>query len=148
MYKATRGSDKILVTYNCDSNYVHTKNVLLWTAYQLLVAYQHVYKILVTHGFRPHLQRLDNRATCTLVSFHGDRWYDFYFTFAHSHHHNTSERIIHIFKNHFIIYYVGCNLFFNILLWDKLLPQTLITLNLVWPSHVNLKIFVYVQVHG
>jgi hypothetical protein len=49
----------------------------------------------------------------------------------HIHRHNMAERAIHTFKNHFIAGLCLANDDFPIILWDKLLPQAEITLNLM-----------------
>jgi hypothetical protein len=64
------------------------------------------------------------------------------------HHRNTAERATQTFKNHFIagIYLVDPNLPLN--LWDRLLPQATITLNLMRQSRINPKISTCLQLYG
>jgi hypothetical protein len=47
------------------------------------------------------------------------------------HHHNIAERAIQTFKAHFLSILAGISSSFPNYLWDKLLPQTELTLNLL-----------------
>jgi hypothetical protein len=66
----------------------------------------------------------------------------------HNHLWNNSERAIQTFKNHFIagLYSVDPN--FPLKLWDKLLPQATITLNLLIKSRINPRMSAYAQLNG
>jgi hypothetical protein len=56
---------------------------------------------------------------------------DFQLTPPHLHRRNATERAIRTFKNHFIAGLCTTNPDFPLHLWDRLLPQALITLNLL-----------------
>ena len=64
------------------------------------------------------------------------------------HRRNAAERAIRTFKNHFIAMLCGTDPTFNMALWDKLLPQALITLNLLRPSRINPQLSAYAQMYG
>jgi hypothetical protein len=53
-----------------------------------------------------------------------------------NHQQNLAERAIPTFKNHFKAILAGVDDSFPMRLWDKLLPQTLLTLNLLCQSNV------------
>ncbi len=61
---------------------------------------------------------------------------------------NAAERAICTFKNHFIASLCSTNKDFLLHLWDRLLPQALITLNLLRGSRINPKLSAYAQLHG
>ncbi|EEC47130.1 predicted protein [Phaeodactylum tricornutum CCAP 1055/1] len=58
------------------------------------------------------------------------------------------ERAIRTFKNHFIAGLCTTNPDFPLHLWDRLLPQALITLNLLRRSRINPKLSAHAQLHG
>jgi hypothetical protein len=61
---------------------------------------------------------------------------------------NTAECAIQTFKNHFIASLCNTHPNFPLHLWDKLLPQALLSLNLLHSSHINPKLSTWVQLHG
>ncbi len=61
---------------------------------------------------------------------------------------NAAERAIRTFKNHFIAALCSVDKNFPIHLWDQLLPQAEITLNLLRGSRINPKLSAWAQVHG
>ena len=64
------------------------------------------------------------------------------------HRRNAAERAIRTFKNHFIAILCGTDPAFPMTLWDNLIPQTLITLNLLRRSNLNPALSEYDQVYG
>jgi hypothetical protein len=64
------------------------------------------------------------------------------------HRRNAAERAIRTFKNHFIAALCSVDKNFPIHLWDQLLPQAEITLNLLRGSRINPKLSAWAQVHG
>jgi hypothetical protein len=64
------------------------------------------------------------------------------------HRRNAAERAIRTFKNHFIAGLCSVNKNFPIHLWDQLLPQAEIMLNLLRGSCINPKLSARAQVHG
>ena len=64
------------------------------------------------------------------------------------HHRNVAEVAIKNFKAHFISVLAGVNGNFPIRLWDKLLLQVELTLNLLRQANVNLKLSAYAYLFG
>jgi hypothetical protein len=64
------------------------------------------------------------------------------------HRRNAAERAICTFKNHFIAGLCSTNRDFLLNLWDKLLPQCLITLNLLRRSRINPQLSAQAHMHG
>ena len=60
-----------------------------------------------------------------------DQGVNFQLTPVGIHRRNACERAIRTFKNHMIVCIYGTDPQFNLNLWDRLLPQVLITLNLL-----------------
>ena len=73
---------------------------------------------------------------------------DFQFATPHLQRHNGSEHAICTLKNHIIAGLLSTDENFPLNLWDKLVPQCLIMLNLICDSCINPKISAYDQVHG
>jgi len=64
------------------------------------------------------------------------------------HRRNAAECVICTFKNHFIAGLCTTDPNVPLHLWDKLLPQALITLNLLHTSRSNPRLSAWAQVHG
>ncbi len=65
-----------------------------------------------------------------------------------NHQQNIAERAIQSFKNHFKTILAGVDDSFPMRLWDKLLPQTILTLNLLHQSNVSPIVSAWQYVHG
>ena len=65
-----------------------------------------------------------------------------------NHRRNLAERAIQTFKNHFKSILAGVDDTFPMHLWDRLLPQTVLTLNLLRQSNVAPTVSAYQYVHG
>lgn len=72
----------------------------------------------------------------------------FQLTPAGLHRRNLAERAIQTFKEHFIAGLCSAHPRFPPVLWDKLLPQAVITLDLLHPSRVNPQHSAYAQLYG
>ena len=65
----------------------------------------------------------------------------------HLHQRNVSERAIQTFKNHFIYGIVSTHKDFPLHLWCRLLPQAIVTLNLLLPYRINPTLSAHAQLH-
>ncbi len=65
-----------------------------------------------------------------------------------NHRQNLAESAIQTFKCHFKAIMAGVDENFPMQLWDKLLPQTVLTLNLLRQSNIAPKVSAYQYVHG
>ena len=73
---------------------------------------------------------------------------DYQLTPAGMHRRNAAEKAVQVFKNHFISGLCTTDPVFPLNLWDKLVPQAEITLNLLRPSRINPILSAYSQLHG
>jgi hypothetical protein len=142
------GNQYILIVYEYDSNYIHAEPMIDRTGPSIIAAYQRSIVFLQSRGFKPLLQRLDNEATGTLQDFLVASDIDFQLAPPHVHRRNAAERSIRTFKNHFIAGLCSTNPDFPLNLWDKLLPQCLITLNLLRRSRINPQLFAQAHING
>ncbi len=65
-----------------------------------------------------------------------------------NHRRNLAEQSIQTFKNHFKAVLAGVDDNFPMRLWDRLLPQTVLTLNLLHQSNVAPTVSAYQYIHG
>jgi hypothetical protein len=142
------GNQYILVVYEDDSNYIHAKPMIDRTGPSIIAAYQRSIIFLQSRGFKPLLQRLDNEATGTLQDFLVASNIDFQLAPPHVHRRNAAERAIRTLKHHFIAGLCSTNPDFPLNLWDKLLPQCLVTLNLLRRSHINPQLSAQAHING
>ena len=142
------GHQYIMIVYDYDSNSILAEPMKSRSGPEMRRAYKAIFDYLTKRGFRPKLQRLDNEASRELKDFMEEKEVDFQLTPTHSHRRNAAERAIRTFKNHFIAILCGTDPDFPLMLWDKLLEQTVMTLNLLRASRVNPRLSAYEQLNG
>ena len=145
---SSRGCNYVLVVYDHDSNAILAEPLKNRTAKSIVTAYQTIHQLLVSRGLRPQLQRLDNEASASLREFLTTEKVDFQLAPPHLHRRNAAERAIRTFKNHFVAILCGADPNFPIHLWDRLLPQVILTLNLLRGSRINPRLSAHAQLHG
>jgi hypothetical protein len=84
--------------------------------------------------------RLDNEALQLLKLHLHDKDITFQLVPPYSHRRNTAERAIRSFKDHLIAGICSMDKVFPMHLWDRLLPQAVITLNMLRISRINPKL--------
>ena len=102
----------------------------------------------MSRGLQTQLQCLDNETSQALARYLQDENVDFQLAIPSINHLNVAERAICTLKNHVIA--ILCDTYpnFNLVLWDKLIPQALITLNILCKSNINTNISTYSQLYG
>ena len=103
----------------------------------ILAAYQRALSLLKSRGLQPELQKLDNEASQVLQQYMVEEHINFQLVPPGLHRRNAAERAIRTFKNHFIAGLCTTAADFPLTLWDQLLPQALMTLNLLRTSRIN-----------
>jgi hypothetical protein len=142
------GNNYIFLLYDYDSNSIHAEPIPNRKQASIKNAYETVLRLLQRCGLRPKLHRLDNEASQLLRDFMTDETVEYQLTPAGLHRRNWAERAIQTFKNHFISGLYSTHPDFPLNLWDKLLPQATLTLNLLRPSRINPKLSAHAQIHG
>ena len=145
---SSSGNKYLFICYDYDSNYINAIPMAARTQEQIVKAYKTSINMLKDKGLHPKLQRLDNEASRALIKEIDTNSIDYQLTPAGLHRRNKAERAIQTFKNHFISGLCSVDPTFPLHLWDKLLPQAIITLNLLRPSRINPKLSAYAQLHG
>jgi hypothetical protein len=106
------------------------------------------HEFFAARGFTPAYEWLDNE-TSTQLEHHFDEWQiQVNYVPPNSHRANRAERAIQTAKNHFIAGLASVDPDFPPDVWDELLPQGEITLNLLRMSRITPNISAYQQVCG
>ena len=142
------GSNYIFLLYVYDSNSIHVEPMINRTALSHVKAYTNVYNKLVRRGLKPQLHMLDNECSQLLRDYLASKNITVQTTPAGSHRRNAAERAIQTFKDHFIAGLCTTDPKFPLHLWDRLLEQAEITLNLLRGSRINPNLSAYAQVFG
>ena len=145
---STSGNKYVFTLYDYDSNVIIPQAIPNRTKLQLHRAFSSITKDLKRRGLTPQLQYLDNEASKHLKEYMRDQNIEYQLTPAGIHRRNMAERAIQTFKNHFIAGLSSVHPNFPLNLWDKLLPQAMITLNLLRPSRINPRLSAYSQLYG
>jgi hypothetical protein len=108
-----------------------------WSASEWVKSYDTIHQELTVKGFKPKLQTLDNEASDALKNFSTANDVDYQLVPPHCHRRNAAERAIRTLKEHFVAGLSSVDPAFPLYLWDRLLPQAEITLNLLQTSRLH-----------
>jgi hypothetical protein len=145
---SSRGNNYIFLLYNYDSNSIHVEAIPNRQAATILKAYKTVFARLKAAGLQPKLARLDNECSNALKQFFQEEQVQLQLVPPYNHRRNAAERAIRTFKNHFISGLSSTDQDFPLHLWDRLLPQAELTLNLLRGSRINPRLSAHAQVFG
>jgi hypothetical protein len=145
---ASSGATQVFVLYDFDSNSIHAIPLKSKSAQDITSAYKTIYNTLVHAGLRPQLQRMDNECSAILRDYLADNNVSLQLVPPGVHRANAAERAIRTLKNHLIAGLCTTDPDFPMHLWDRLLPQALLTLNLLRASRINPRLSAYAQVFG
>eukprot|EP00804_Cyclotella_cryptica_P003430 CCRYP_002088-RA/>CCRYP_002088-RA protein AED:0.24 eAED:0.23 QI:0/0/0/1/1/1/2/0/894 len=138
-----------MVACELDGNYIDTEPIQDRTASQLTLAYQNIFnQSKATNVIAPNWHILDNEAPDDLKTTIRGNGCLVELTSADMHWRNATERAIQTLKGHFISVLAGVANDFPISEWDQLLPQTVLTLNLLRPANVAPNVSTYAYHHG
>ncbi len=146
--QSSRGNTSLMVFFDVDANYIDAEPIRNHHDNQMIPAYQALWR-RTSRGrtCKPMVHILDNEASeafkeeirknCTLQLVPLD-----------THRRNLAERAIQTFKSHFIAILAGVDESFPMNLWDRLIPQAVLTLNLLRQSNKTPSISAYQHVNG
>jgi hypothetical protein len=137
-----------MVCYVYDCNYVKVVPMKSLSALEWVNAYDHIHQELTAKGFTPKLQTLDNEASSALKNFFTTNDVEYQLVPPHCHRRNAAERAIQTFKEHFVAGLSYVDPAFPLHLWDILLPQAEITLNLLRTSILHPQLSAAAHFHG
>jgi hypothetical protein len=145
---SSKGNKYIMVLYDYDSNAILEKPIKYRTAPELLNAFQVAEQELVARGLEPKLRKVDNEASKLLKDYLYRRDIRFELVPPYSHIRNSAEQAIRSFKDHLIAGLCSRDKSFPMHLWDRILPQAAITLNVLRTSRINPKLSAATHIYG
>lgn len=96
------------------------------------VVFREIYGYLQSKGFAPELHVMDNKSSTIIENYiKNEEKIKMQFVEPNMHHVNGAERAIQTYKNHLVAGLCMVDKNFPMQLWDELLPQSKITLNLL-----------------
>jgi hypothetical protein len=146
--RSSKGNSYVMVCYVYDCNYVKVTPMKYRSASEWVKSYDTIHRELTVKGFKPKLQTLDNEASAALNNFFTTNDVDYQLVPLHCHRHNATERAIRTFKEHFVAGLSSVEPTFTLHLWDRLLPQAEITLNLLRTSRLHPQLSAAAHFHG
>jgi hypothetical protein len=146
--RSSKGNSYVMVCYVYDCNYVKVIPMKSRSASEWVKAYDTIHQELTVKGFKPKLQTLDNEASAALKNFFTANDVEYQLVPPHCHRRNEAERAIRTFKEHFVAGISSVDPIFTLHLWDRLLPQAEITLNLLRTSRLHPQLSVSAHFHG
>jgi hypothetical protein len=145
---SSKDNKYIMILYDYDSNAILAQPIKDRTAPELLKAFQIMEQELVARGLKPKLMKLDNEASKLLKTYLHQQDITFQLVSPYSHRRNSAERAIRSFKDHLIAGLCSTDKSFPMHLWDRLLPQAIITLNMLRTSRINPKLSAATHIFG
>jgi hypothetical protein len=145
---SSKGNKYIIILYDYESNAILAQPIKDTTAPELLRASQVMEQELVARGLKPKLMKLDNEASKLLKTYLHQQNITFQLVPPYSHRRNAAERVIRSFKDHLITGLCSTDKSFPMHLWDRLLPQAFITLNMLRTSRINPKLSAATHIYG
>jgi hypothetical protein len=146
--RSSKGNSYVMVCYVYDCNYVKIVPIKSRSASEWFKAYDHIHQELTAKGFKPKLQTLDNKASATLKSFFTATDVEYQLVPPHCHRRNSAKRAIRTFKEQLVAGLSSVDPTFPLHLWDRLLPQAEITLNLLRTSRLHPQLSAAAHFHG
>jgi hypothetical protein len=103
---------------------------------------------MTVKGFKPKLQTPYNEASAALKNYFTEKEMNYQLVPPHCHRTNAAERAIRTFKEHFKAGLTTVDPDLPAHLWDRLLPQAEITLNLLRASPLHPQLSAAAHYHG
>jgi hypothetical protein len=146
--RSSKGNSCVMACDIYDYNYIKVVPMKSTSESEWVKAYDSVHQELTVKGFKPKLQTLDNEASAALKNFVTVNDIAYQLVPPHCHRRNAAERAIRTFKEHFVAGLSSADPSFPMYLWDRLLPQAEIPLNLLRTSRLHPQLSAAVHYHG
>jgi hypothetical protein len=146
--RSSKGNSYVMVCYIFDCNYIKVIPMKARSALEWVKAYDSIHQELTVKGFKPKLQTLDNETSTALKNFFTVNDIPYQLVPPQCHRRNVAERAIRTFEEHFVAGLSSVDPSFPIHLWDRLLPQEEITLNLLRTSRLHQNLSAAAHYHG
>ena len=146
--RSSRGYQYIFIFYDYDSNAILAEPIKSRASTELITAWQKCYDTLTSRGIKPKLHVLDNELSDDMRQAIQATDTEIQRVPPHNHRRNAAERAIQTFKNHFIAGLATADPKFPLREWDRLIPQAIITLNIMRECRINPKLSAYAYLFG
>jgi hypothetical protein len=146
--RSSKGNSYVMLCYIYDFNYIKVVPMKSRSASEWVKSYGSIHQELTVKGFKPKLRTLDNEALTALKNFFTVNNMAYQLVTPHCHRRNAAERAIRTFKEHFVAGFSSVDPSFPMHLWDRLLPQAEITLNLLRTSRLHPQLSAATHYHG
>ena len=107
-----------------------------------------MYEYLKARNYKPKLNIMDNEASTAMKRYIKNANVNYQLVEPNNHRVNAAECAICMFKNYFLAGLSSVHTNFHMYLWDDLLPQAFIILNLLQTFSMFPKISVYAHLHS
>ena len=146
--QSSRGNTSLMVYFDVDANYIDAEPLQSHHDNQMIPAYKKLWE-RTNRGrtSNPKLHILDNEASVVFKAAIKKNC-DLQLVPPDTHRRNLAERAIQTFKSHLIAILAGVDPTFPMNLWDRLVPQAVMTLNLLRRSKKNPSISAYQHING
>jgi hypothetical protein len=142
----SKGNQYIMVLVEVGGNYIDAEPMKNKSEGSKIKAYLALWTQLTASGtVRPTTHILDNKAS---AAYKAEKKCTMQLVLPDNHQQNLAEQAIQTFKNHFKAVIAGVDNNFPMNLWDRFLPQTVLTLNLLRQLNVAPMVSVYQYVNG
>jgi hypothetical protein len=146
--RSSSGNEYIIVAYHYDGNAILATATKDRTAQSLTNAWESIHKQLESSGNSPDIYVLDNEKSSEIIEAFNKYNVKYQLAPPYSHRTNLAERAIQTFKSHFKAGLASCDPNFPLSEWDRLLPQAVLTLNMLRASRTNPRISAYTHIFG
>ena len=146
--QASRGYQYIFIYYDHDSNAILAEPIKSRSSADLTTAWQKCHAILASKNIASTMHVLDNEISNEMRQAINDTGTTVQRVPPNIHRRNAAERAIRIFKNHFIAGLASTDPKFPAREWDRLIPQAVITLNIMRQCRINPKLSAYAYLFG
>ena len=136
-YMSLDGNVCFFVMYHYETNGILITPIAGLDSERILEAYTKNFEYLVSKGFKPKVNVMDNQATKAIKAYLTPQQVTLQLVEPHNHRVNAAERAIQTFKNRFIGALGTTDSEFPIQLWDKLAPQVQDCINLLRRSRIS-----------
>ena len=127
----SRGSKYLMVFYDYESNVIIAEPLKSRSKQKLVRTYPALHIHLSNRGHTPRFQMIDKECPSGLKKVMRNAGITFQLVLPHLHRTNAAERAIATYKDHLIASLGSCSPSFLLHLWDRLIPQAMLTLNLI-----------------
>jgi hypothetical protein len=146
--RSSKGNYYVMLCCIYDCNYIKVVPMKSSSNSEWVKAYDSIHQELTVKGFKPKLQTLDNEASTALKNFFTVKNIAYQLVPPHCHRYNAAERAIRTFKEQFVAGISSVEPSFPMHLWERILPQAEITLNLLRTSRLQPQLSAAEHYHG